>query len=136
MTTTDRALNLPRLATILGLAAGGTGILVLFGAGVEFPFTLLLPPGVWILLALIAVVASVPGRGAAFLGAFGGLFVTVGFVVSGSIPNLWGRDGSPVMVGSWIQLLGVLTALVAGTVATRAQDQRRVVSLRQRPRRP
>lgn len=129
---TTEPVNVPRLVTILGLSAGGVGILVLFSAGVEFPFTLLLPPGVWVLLGIICVVALVPRRWAAVLGAFGGLFVTVGFVVSGSVPHLWGSDGSAVMVGSWIQLLGVVTALVAGAVATRAGEQRAVLSLESR----
>ena len=48
------------------------------------------------------------------VGAFLGLFVTVGFVVSGGPPNLVGRDGTSVAIGTWIQMLGVLTALVAG----------------------
>jgi hypothetical protein len=49
-----------------------------------------------------------------------GLFVTVGFVVSGAAPNLVGRDGTSVAIGTWIQLTGVLTALIAGVIATRA----------------
>src|SRR5215218_2277369 len=49
-----------------------------------------------------------------------GLFVTVGFVASGGPPNLFGRDGTSVAIGTWIQLIGVLTALLAGVIATRA----------------
>jgi hypothetical protein len=49
-----------------------------------------------------------------------GLFVTVGFVVSGGPPNLFGQDGTSVLIGTWIQMMGVLTALIAGVVATRA----------------
>jgi hypothetical protein len=54
------------------------------------------------------------------VGAFLGLFVTVGFLISGAPPNLIGRDGTSVAIGTWIQMAGVLTALVAGVVATRA----------------
>jgi protein-S-isoprenylcysteine O-methyltransferase Ste14 len=54
------------------------------------------------------------------VGAFLGLFVTVGFVASGGPPNLFGRDGTSVAIGTWIQLIGVLTALVAGVIATRS----------------
>ncbi len=67
------------------------------------------------------------------MGAFLGLFVTLGFLISGGIPNLVGSDGSsffgtPVrvdpdtlgtLIGTWIQLIGVLTALIAGVIATR-----------------
>ena len=62
-----------------------------------------------------------------------GLFVTLGFLISGGILNLLGGDGStffgtpnPVdrdtlgtVIGTWIQMIGVLTALVAGVIATR-----------------
>ena len=72
------------------------------------------------------------------MGAFLGLFVIVGFLLSGGIPNLVGGDGNsfagtpnPVdgdtagtLVGTWIQLLGVLTALIAGVIATRANYRR------------
>jgi hypothetical protein len=61
------------------------------------------------------------------------LFVTLGFLVSGGIPNLVGGDGNtffgtpnPIesntlstIIGTWIQMIGVLTALIAGVIATR-----------------
>jgi len=67
------------------------------------------------------------------VGAFLGLFVTLGFLPSGSIPNLVGGDGktffgtpNPIerdtlgtIIGTWIQMIGVLTALIAGVIATR-----------------
>jgi hypothetical protein len=49
-----------------------------------------------------------------------GLFVTVGFVISGGPPNLLGRDGTSVAVGTWIQMAGALTGLIVGVIATRA----------------
>src|SRR5215216_7425319 len=66
------------------------------------------------------------------VGAFLGLFVTLGFLISGGIPNLVGGDGSsffgapnPIdrdtlgtVIGTWIQMIGVLTALIAGVIAT------------------
>ena len=69
---------------------------------------------------------------------FLGLFVIVGFLLSGGIPNLVRVDGNsfagtpnPVdgdtagtLVGTWIQLLGGLTALIAGVVATRDNYRR------------
>lgn len=55
------------------------------------------------------------------VGAFLGLFVLVGFLISPTgRSNLLGQGGAGVAVGQAIQVLGVLTALIAGVVATRA----------------
>jgi hypothetical protein len=77
-------------------------------------------------------VGLAPWRWATGVGAFLGLFVTLGFLISGGIPNLVGGDGStffgtpnPIeretlgtIIGTWIQMIGVLTALIAGVIAT------------------
>jgi hypothetical protein len=81
--------------TVVGLVVGAVGIAILWAAGVEFP--IYPPPGIL------------------------GLFVTVGFLVSGGLPNLVGRDGTSQAIGTRIQMIGVLTALVAGVMATRAK---------------
>ena len=107
----------PRAATVVGLVAGAVGIAVLWASGVEFP--IYPPPGIPILLAGAIFVALATWPWAPGLGAFLGLFVTVGFVVSGGLPNLVGRDGTIVAIGTWIQMTGVLTALIAGIIATR-----------------
>ena len=107
----------PRAATVVGLVAGAVGIAVLWASGVEFP--IYPPPGIPILLAGAIFVALATWPWAPGLGAFLGLFVTVGFVVSGGPPNLVGRDGTIVAIGTWIQMTGVLTALIAGVIATR-----------------
>ncbi len=124
---TQRTSPVARAATVAGLVSGAVGIGILWRSGVEFPFTAVFPPGVWILLTMAAVVAFGPSRWAPGVGAFGGLFVTFGFVISGSVPNLFGADGTNVLIGSWVQSLGVLTAFVAGTVATRANYGRHSV---------
>jgi hypothetical protein len=108
----------PRAATVAGLVVGAVGIAVLWAAGVEFP--IYPPPGIVILLAGAIFVGLAPWPWAPAVGAFLGLFVTVGFVASGGPPNLVGRDGTSVAIGTWIQMAGVLTALVAGVIATRA----------------
>jgi NhaP-type Na+/H+ or K+/H+ antiporter len=59
------------------------------------------------------------------VGAFLGLFVTVGFLISPTgMSNLTGEAGTGVAIGQAIQVVGVLTALVAGVVATRANYRR------------
>jgi len=97
---------------------GALGIAILWVSGVEFP--IYPPPGIIILLAGAIFVSLASWRWAPAVGAFLGLFVTVGFVASGGPPNLFGRDGTSVAIGTWIQLIGVLTALVAGVITTRA----------------
>ncbi|HEV8653238.1 MAG TPA: hypothetical protein VG276_28555 [Actinomycetes bacterium] len=108
----------PRTATVVGLVAGALGIAILWASGVKFP--VYPPPGIVILLAGAIFVRLASWPWAPAVGAFMGLFVTVGFVVSGGPPNLFGRDGTSVLIGTWIQLMGVLTALIAGVIATRA----------------
>lgn len=108
----------PRAATVAGLVVGAVGIAVLWASGVEFP--IYPPPGIVILLAGAVFVGLAPWPWTPGVGAFLGLFVTVGFVASGGPPNLFGRDGTSVAIGTWIQMAGVLTALIAGVIATRA----------------
>ena len=108
----------PRAATVAGLVVGAVGIAVLWASGVEFP--IYPPPGIVILLAGAIFVGLAPWPWTPAVGAFLGLFVTVGFVASGGPPNLFGRDGTSVAIGTWIQMTGVLTALIAGVIATRA----------------
>jgi hypothetical protein len=114
----QRSWSRSRTATVAGLAAGALGIAILWAAGVEFP--IYPPPGIVILLAGAVFVGLAPWPWTPGVGAFLGLFVTVGFVASGGPPNLFGRDGTSVAVGTWIQMAGVLTALIAGVIATRA----------------
>src|ERR687889_2188940 len=125
-----RKLSGERALTVGGLVAGSAGIAILWASGVEFPVAI--PPGLVILLVGALFVGLAPWRWAPSVGAFLGLFVTLGFLVSGGIPNLVSGDGStffgtpnPIgrdtlgtIIGPWIQLIGVLTALIAGMIAT------------------
>ncbi len=129
--TEQRKLSGERALTVAGLVVGGAGIAILWASGVEFPVAI--PPGLVILLVGALFVGLAPWRWATGVGAFMGLFVTLGFLISGGIPNLVGADGStlfgtpnPVdrdtlgtVIGTWIQMIGVLTALIAGVIATR-----------------
>ena len=126
-----RKLSGERALTVGGLVAGSAGIAILWASGVEFPVAI--PPGLVILLAGALFIGLAPWRWATGVGAFLGLFVTLGFLISGGIPNLVSGDGStffgtpnPIgrdtlgtIIGTWIQLIGVLTALIAGMIATR-----------------
>jgi len=114
---------------VLGLVVGAVGIAILWASGVEFP--LAIPPGLVILLtgSLFVALASWPWAPA--VGAFLGLFVTVGFLISPTgLTNLFGQEGASVAIGQGIQLTGVLTALIAGVMATRG-NYRRTTQARQ-----
>ena len=107
-----------RRVLIAGLLIGAAGIAILWAAGVEFPIAV--PPGLVILLVGAGLVAGVRRRWADGVGGLLGLFVTVGFVLSGingdGFDNLLGRNGEAVALGQIVQLVGVLTATVSGTL--------------------
>jgi hypothetical protein len=112
-----------RIATIAGLLVGAVGIGVLWASGVEFP--IYPPPGIVILVGGALFVTFVRRAWSPAVGAFLGLFVTVGFLISPTgVSNLTGAEGASVAVGQAIQVAGVLTALVSGSLATRAKYRR------------
>jgi hypothetical protein len=114
-----RSLSGSWAVTVLGLVVGALGIAILWASGVEFP--IYPPPGIVILLAGAVLVGLAPWRWAPGVGAFLGLFVLVGFLISPTgRSNLLGEAGAGVAIGQAIQVLGVLTALIAGVIATRA----------------
>jgi len=100
--------------TMAGLVVGAIGIAILWASGVEFPFYP--PPGIVILVAGALFVGLARRRWAPGVGAAMGLFVTVGFLISPTgLSNLAGEAGTSVAIGQGIQVIGVLTALVAGS---------------------
>jgi hypothetical protein len=116
---TQRSLTRPRTVTVLGLTVGGLGIAILWASGVQFP--IYPPPGIVILLAGALFVGLAPWRWAPGVGAFLGLFVFAGFLISPTgLSNLFGKAGTGVAIGQGIQVIGVLTALIAGVITTRA----------------
>lgn len=112
-----------RTATIVGLVVGAIGIAILWAAGVEFPFYP--PPGIIILAVGTVFVALGRWSWTPAVGAFLVLFVTVGFLISpDGLSNLAGDAGTSVAIGQGIQVIGVVTALIAGGVGTRANYRR------------
>jgi hypothetical protein len=109
----------PRAVSVVGLVVGAFGIAILWASGVAFPFYP--PPGIVILLAGALFVGLAPWRWAPGVGAFLGLFVFIGFLISPTgLTNLSGQAGTSVAIGQGIQAIGVLTALIAGGIVTRA----------------
>ena len=92
----------PKAKTLIGLVMGALGIAILWASGVAF-------------------VALARWPWAPAVGAFLGLFVTIGFLISPTgWSNLTGEAGASVAIGQTIQVIGVLTVVMAGVVATRA----------------
>ena len=119
----QRAWPASRVATVAGLVVGAIGISILWATGQDFP--IYPPPGIVILLVGAFFVGVTSWRWTPAVGAFMGLFVTVGFlieaVVSGTgLDNLTGDAGMGRAIGQGIQMVGVITALVAGVIATQA----------------
>jgi hypothetical protein len=114
---TQRLWSASRAVTVVGLVVGAVGIAILWASGVKFP--IYPPPGIVILLAGALFVGLAPWRWVPGVGVFLGLFVFVGFLISPTgLTNLFGRAGASVAIGQGIQVVGVLTALIAGVIAT------------------
>lgn len=114
-----------RALTVAGLVVGAAGIAVLWAAGVDFPLPI--PPGIVLLVAGAVFVSLSRRRWAPAVGAFLGLFVTAGFLISPTgLDNLLGEAGTAVALGQGIQQIGVITALVCGVAATRGAYRRPV----------
>jgi hypothetical protein len=117
----ERNLLASRATLVVSLLAGALGIALMWAGGVDFPVAV--PPGIVILLVGAAVAAGWRSRWSAAVGAFLGLFVLVGFVVScfagDGIDNLTGESGALVALGQVIQLVGVAVATVSGTLVAR-----------------
>lgn len=127
-----------RMVTAGGLLVGACGIAVLWASGVEFP--VVIPPGIVILLVGASFVSLSRWRWWPAVGVLLGAFVAVGWAISPTgWDNLTGRNGASVAVGQAVQLAGVLTAVVAGTVALRRsrpagpQDRQRAPETRHGP---
>lgn len=104
-----------RMVTIAGLVIGAIGIAVLWAAGTPFPFYP--PPGILILLGGALFIGLAPWRWGPAVGTALGVFIIVGFLLSGGLSNLVGSAGLGVAVGQGIQLAGVLLALITGVLA-------------------
>jgi hypothetical protein len=125
----QRSLSGPRAVTVLGLVVGALGVAILWASGVEFP--VYPPPGIVILLAGALFVGLVPWRWAPGVGALLGLFVFVGFLISPTgLTNLFGQAGASVAIGQGVQVIGVVAALLAGVITTRANYRKLPQALR------
>jgi hypothetical protein len=114
---TPLSLALASKLTIIGLVVAAAGISTLFLTNsVAVP---LIPVGPVLLLLVAGLVALGPWRWTPVVGVVLSLAILVGAFVA---PGLFDRLSNPAQVGgfvgTWVQVLGLITAIVAGTLAT------------------
>ncbi len=105
-----------RTALVAGLVTAAAGVIVLILVGVPgFP---LIPPGPIILLVAAGLVAVLPWRWAPALGLLAALFLSVGATIAGATTAMLAAPSAiGPFVGSVIEIVGLVVALVAGVVA-------------------
>jgi hypothetical protein len=115
---------------VAGMVIAAAGIIIQIASGSDLYPTI--PPGPIVLLAGAALVALGPWRWTPIVGVFVPLFLFVGAVVaavnSGEFVDQLanpGQVGIGIFAGDVIQMLGVITALVAGIAALRQSSRTR-----------
>ena len=108
------ALSNARRLCIIGLSAGAVGIAILYVSGVEMP---VVPPGLVLLVVAAVAVANARGRWVVIVGTVVAIAEIAGIFASDATGSLFVANMPGVLTGSWIRLLGVLLATVAGVVA-------------------
>jgi hypothetical protein len=113
---------------VAGMVTAAAGIIIQIASGSDLYPTI--PPGPVILLAGAALVALGPWRWTPIVGVVVPLFLLVGAVLaavnSGEFVDQLtdpGQVGIGIVAGDVMQMLGVITALVAGSVALRQSSR-------------
>jgi hypothetical protein len=110
-------LSMSSKLTVVGLLVAAAGISTLFlTTSVTVPA---IPIGPILLLALAALIGLGRWRWTPIAGVVMSIALVAGALIA---PGLFDRLSNPAQVGAfvgtWVQMLGVFTAIVAGTVAT------------------
>lgn len=110
-------MSTPRRINIGALLIAAAGILVIFASAPDlFPTV---PPGPIILAVAAGLVAFAPGRFTPVIGVVVPLFIFIGGFVSGGLAdNL--NENAGAIAGTVIQMPALITAIVAGAIATKA----------------
>jgi hypothetical protein len=104
--------------TVAGLVVAAAGIVIQIASGAEYPTV---PPGLIILLVAAGLVAlGARWRWTIIVGVIVSLFLLVGGALAPQSRDQLGDPGQVgVFIGTVIQLLALVVALVAGVAATR-----------------
>ena len=115
-------LSRPARAEAAALAVAAVGIIIQIIGGVNYPAV---PPGLIILLAAAALVAFLPWRWAPVFGVLAGAFMVIGAIAAANARYDLTHPGHPgAFIGTWIQLIAVVVAMVAGVRALAVRNQR------------
>ena len=115
-------LSRPARTEAAALAVAAAGIIIQIIGGVNYPAV---PPGLIILLAAAALVAFLPWRWAPVFGVLAGAFMVIGAIAAANARYDLTHPGHPgAFIGTWIQLIAVVVAVVAGVMALAVRNQR------------
>jgi hypothetical protein len=115
-------LSRPARTEAAALAVAAIGIVIQIIGGVNYPAV---PPGLIILLAAAALVAFLPWRWAPVFGVLAGAFMVIGAIAAANARYDLSHPGHPgAFIGTWIQLIAVVIAVVAGVMALAVRNQR------------
>jgi hypothetical protein len=115
-------LSRPARTEAAALAVAAVGIIIQIIGGVNYPAV---PPGLIILLAAAALVAFLPWRWASVFGVLAGAFMVIGAIGAANARYDLTHPGHPgAFIGTWIQLIAVVIAVVAGVMALAVRNQR------------
>jgi len=115
-------LSRPARTEAAALAVAAVGIIIQIIGGVNYPAV---PPGLIILLAAAALVAFLPWRWASVFGVLAGAFMVIGAIGAANARYDLTHPGHPgAFIGTWIQLIAVVVAVVAGVMALAVRNQR------------
>jgi len=115
-------LSRPARTAAAALAVAAIGIVIQIIGGVNYPAV---PPGLIILLAAAALVAFLPWRWAPVFGVLAGAFMVIGAIAAANARYDLTHPGHPgAFIGTWIQLIAVVIAVVAGVMALAVKNQR------------
>ena len=115
-------LSRPARTAAAALAVAAIGIVIQIIGGVNYTAV---PPGLIILLAAAALVAFLPWRWAPVFGVLAGAFMVIGAIAAANARYDLTHPGHPgAFIGTWIQLIAVVVAVVAGVMALAVRNQR------------
>lgn len=106
-----------RVWTIAGLLVGAVGLLVQKLGGMEMP---VVPPGLIFLVVAAGLMLNVKWRWAPIVAVLAGVAELAGFFGSGASAWLFKTEEVTGMAGTWIRLIGIATATVAGALTIKA----------------
>ena len=102
--------------TVIGLLIATVGVVIQILSGHPYPT---IPPVFFILLIPAALIGLTRLRWAPILAILGGLFLVLGLFSSGAAVRLLSPAKFGDFIGLWIQMLGVVYAVITSIIATR-----------------